>query len=236
MSKSPSLTSFDHEQAAAYDDRFAKLQPLRDALHLAAAGVLLELPSDARILCVGAGTGAEILALGARFPGWHFTAVEPSEPMLGVFREKAAVAGILDRCEIHEGYLDSLPETPPFQAATSILVSQFLMERDQRRAFFREIARRLMPGGHLVSADLSAELGTEEYERLFGVWGNLFGICGFTPEQVGNVRNAYGNGVAVSPPGEIEDLIASAGFGIPLGILQTVMIRAWWATTPLISP
>lgn len=232
MSQNPSFTSFDREQAASYDDRFAKLQPLRDALHLVTAGVLLELPSDARILCVGAGTGAEILALGSRFPGWRFTAVEPSRSMLEVLREKAASAGILDRCELHEGYLDSLPETPPFHAATSFLVSQFVLDAEQRRGFFREIAKRLMPGGHLVSADLSADLGTEEYDRLFGVWGNLFAVCGFTPEQVGSVRNAYGNGVAVSPPGEIADLIASAGFETPLAILQTVMIRAWWAKAP----
>ncbi len=218
---------FDSGQATSYDERFAKLQPLRDALHLVTAGALLELPPDARILCVGAGTGAEILALAARFPGWHFTAVEPSGPMLEVCRRKAAEAGIAARCEFHEGYLDSLPETPPFHAATSFLVSQFVLDGDRRRDFFRGIARRLVPGGHLVSADLSANLATDEYDRLFGVWGNLFSICDFTAEQVGNLRNAYGRDVAVSPPGEIADLIASAGFEAPLVILQTVLIRAW---------
>lgn len=227
MSTSPPLTSFGREHAAAYDERFAGLAPLRDALHLVTAGVLLGLPVDARILCVGAGTGAEILALADRFPGWHFTAVEPSGPMLDVFREKAAAAGILDRCEFHEGYLESLPESPPFHAATSILVSQFVLDPEQRRGFFVEIAQRLVPGGQLVSADLSADLGSEEYDRLFSVWANLFGICGFTPDLVENVRNAYGNGVAVSSPEEIADLIASAGFEAPLAILQTVLIRAW---------
>ena len=227
MSTPPSLTSFDREHAASYDERFGKLQPLRDALHLVAAGSLLVLPSDARILCVGAGTGAEILALAERFSGWHFTAVEPSGPMLEVCCANAAAAGMLDRCTFHEGYLESLPESAPFHAATSILVSQFILDEDQRRGFFREIRQRLMPGGHLVSADLSADLGTEEYDRLFEVWGNLFGLCGFTPEQVGNVRQAYGSGVAVSPAQEIADLITSAGFEPPLAVLQTVLIRAW---------
>ncbi|WP_264488307.1 class I SAM-dependent methyltransferase [Luteolibacter arcticus] len=46
--------------------------------------------------------------MAARFPGWRFTAVEPSGAMLDHCRKKATEAGIVDRCECHEGYLDSL--------------------------------------------------------------------------------------------------------------------------------
>lgn len=90
---SPSHPRFDLEHAATYDARFAKLQAFRDARHLVAAGVLLDLPPDARILCVGDGTGAEIPALAERFPGWHFTAVEASGAMLDACRRKAEAAG-----------------------------------------------------------------------------------------------------------------------------------------------
>ncbi|RYD68316.1 MAG: class I SAM-dependent methyltransferase, partial [Verrucomicrobiaceae bacterium] len=88
----PSLTVFGPEQAAAYDARFAKFAPMRDALHLLAGSILATLPEDARILCVGAGTGAEVLALAQRFPHWRFTAVEPSAPMLELCRQKATAA------------------------------------------------------------------------------------------------------------------------------------------------
>jgi tRNA (cmo5U34)-methyltransferase len=225
----PALTAFDSDHAAAYDARFAKLQAFRDALHLVAAGVLLDCPQDARILCVGAGTGAEILALAERYPGWHFTAVEPSAAMLEVCQRKVAAAGIADRCVMHEGYLDSLPEVEPFDAAISFLVSQFVLEIDQRVEFFRRIADRLTDDGVLINADLSARLGSEEYDKLFALWAKLFAICGITQEQIEGLRSAYGRDVSVLPSEQVAAMIRSAGFEEPLEVLQTVMIRAWVA-------
>ena len=227
-SSPPSLTGFGAEQAAAYDARFAKLEPMRDALHLLTGGILARLPSDARLLCVGAGTGAELLALAARFPGWRLTAVEPSGAMLNLCRKKATDAGIAGRCEFHEGFLESLPLAEPYHAATSFLVSQFVLDVDQRRDFFRHIAERLLPGGYLVSSDLSADLTSGDYFRLFEVWSNLFDFAGFQPEQIECIRLAYGKDVAVSAAEHIESLIASAGFETPVAFYQSVLIRGWF--------
>lgn len=225
--KNPSLTHFGQEQAAAYDERFARMAPLRDALHLLTAAVLQPLPENARILCVGAGTGAELLALAARFPGWHFTAVEPSGPMLNRCRMKATDAGFVERCDFHEGFLESLPEGEPYHAATSFLVSQFVLEMDKRREFFREIARRLVPGGVLLNADLSADREAATYPELFEPWLRMMEYCGLPPESIASLRVAYGKDVAVSLPDEIEQLITSAGFSTPVPFLQTGLIRAW---------
>ena len=97
-----------------YDERFAAIAPMRDTLHLLTRAILGDLPADARILCVGAGTGLELLDLARAFPRWRFTAVEPATPMLNRCREKAAEAGVASRCTFHEGYLDSLPPAEPF--------------------------------------------------------------------------------------------------------------------------
>ena len=50
--------SFNKDVALSYDKQFSKLAPMKDALHLCMQMVLLDLPSEANVLCVGVGTGA----------------------------------------------------------------------------------------------------------------------------------------------------------------------------------
>jgi len=78
QNQEPSLV-YDKDRAAAFDTQVAKLAPMRDALHFLMRMVLSELPDDARILCVGAGTGAELIALAQAFPHWRFTALDPAK-------------------------------------------------------------------------------------------------------------------------------------------------------------
>lgn len=217
--------AFDEDRAATYDQRFAKLSPFKDALHLTLRGLLADLPNDARILCVGAGTGAELLYLADAFPGWFFTLVDPAGPMLDRCRMRAAEMGIEARCTFHEGYLDTLPHTEPFDAATSILVSQFVLDRQKRCDFFREIAARLKPQGHLVTADLAGEPGTVPFES----WMDLQRYNDTSKEQIAQFRAALRDHVAVVPPCEVEAIIAESGFDAPVLVCQTLLIHMWHA-------
>lgn len=87
---------FDQKVADSYDKQTA-LWAGREALFSFMRLILSELPADARILCVGAGTGTEIIALAQAFPQWQFTAVEPAPAMLDVCRRKAEESGIAPR-------------------------------------------------------------------------------------------------------------------------------------------
>jgi tRNA (cmo5U34)-methyltransferase len=55
MQDRESAIVFDKERASTYDERAAKLAPLRDTLHLLTRAILSELPANAQILCVGVG-------------------------------------------------------------------------------------------------------------------------------------------------------------------------------------
>jgi tRNA (cmo5U34)-methyltransferase len=202
---------------------------LRDALHLLMAAALSELPSTARILVVGAGTGPELLFLARRFPEWRFTAVEPSLPMLEVCRRKAVESRIDSRCEFHGGYLDSLPAGAPHHAATSLLVSQFLLDRDHRTTYFRAVAERLVPAGLLVTADLASHADVSTSRELMEMWLRMMRGADVPAENLEKLRAAYGRDVSVLPPGEVEAIIAAGGFESPLQFLQTGMIHAWLA-------
>ena len=219
-------TIFDQKHAAEYDQRFVKATAIRDALQLLTAAVLGDLPADARVLSVGAGTGLEIAYLAQRFPGWRFMAVEPSGPMLAVCRSKMEECGISARCEFHGGYLDSLPTSEPFDAATSLLVSQFVLDPVARTEFFRAIAGRLRPGGVLVAADLAGDTATATYQSLFEVWLRVLDV---PAEKAEGLRTAYGRDVAVLPADRVGEIIRAGGFEPPVRFLQTGLIHARYA-------
>ncbi len=229
MASPETPVGFDEQNAAAYDDRFAKIAALRDSLLLQTRALLGDLPDDARILCVGAGTGQELLALAPHFPRWQFTAVEPSAPMMAICRRRAAEHGFADRCTFHTGYLDTLPPGEPFHAATCLLVSHFIVAPDARRAFFRQIADRLRPHGRLVNADLSGDRSAPDHAQLQSGWFRLMEIAGVPPEQHANMIQAWQSSVGFLPVAELETLIASAGFERPVLFSQSLLIRAWFA-------
>jgi len=221
--------AFGPTHAATYDGKYAKLAPMRDALHLLTSAVLADLPAQARILCVGAGTGHELIYLAQKFPEWQFTAVEPSVPMLDVCRRKADECGITSRCVFHEGYLDTLPASQPFDAVTSFLVSQFILDPNARTNFFRTIANRIQPDGYLISANLASDTSSKAYQSLLDVWIRLMRETGSPAEQLEKMRTVYGRDVAVLPPEQISAIIAAAGFETPILFLQTGLIHAWYA-------
>ena len=220
---------FDKERASSYDKQYAKLASLRDALALLVRLILSDLPADARILCVGVGTGAELLDLAQEFPSWQFTALEPAAPMLDICRRRAEEAGIASRCTFHEGYLDSLPEAPPFDAATSLLVSHFITSSEAQRDFFRQIASRLRPEGYLINAALVSDPSPAATPSLLDVWMRMQSYADVPAEQLEKMRASYGREFAAQSPQEVASIIVSGGFSTPILFLQTLLIHAWYA-------
>lgn len=215
------------QQAASYDTQWAKTVSIRDCLHFLLESLFAELPSAANILCVGVGTGAELEHLARKNPGWRFTAVEPSEPMLDICRQRAEAGGFSSRCVFHADYLETLPASELHDAATCFLVSQFILEQSERAKFFAEIARRLKPGGLLASSDLASDIGSPEYDVLLRAWVSMMSSADVSPEAVERIRNAYTQDVGVLPVTDIESVIKSGGFELPVQFFQAGLIHAW---------
>lgn len=221
------------QQAASYDERWAKTAPIREGLHFLLEAVFAGLPCDARMLCVGAGTGEEIVYLAQRFPGWSFVAVEPSAAMLDVCRGKAEKGGFVSRCSFHEGYLESLPAQGVFDGATCFLVSQFILEQEARIAFFGAIAARLRPGGVLASSDLAADTRSGAYEALLDVWLKMMLAAGIPAAGLEQMRAAYAKDVAILPPAQVASVIRAGGFDEPVAFYQAGLIHAWFSRREL---
>lgn len=223
------LKALFDQMAPGYDKQWERTAPINQCLYFLLESVFAALPEDARILCVGAGTGSEILHLASRFPGWRFTAVEPARGMLDVCRRRADEAGIAERGEFHEGYLDSLPAGASYQAATSFLVSQFILDQTARSAFFEQIAERLVPGGMLASSDLSTEQDAPGYDDLLRVWQRTITPTDVSDEGLRRMKATYAKDVAVLPPDQVEAILRAGGFEAPRTFFQAGLIRAWFA-------
>ncbi len=229
MRRKNTVDHFDKQQAEVYDARWQALAPFSESLHLQLGLVLAELPEEARILCVGAGTGAELLALAKRFPKWRFLAVDPSEPMLEVCQRKVEESDIGDRCTFHVGYVHEISDTEElFDGATSILVSHFIVDREERLRFYREIRKRLRIGGLLVTSDLSEAPRGQQVE-LMPVWLRMMQYAGATSEQVQGMLDAYQENVSMLPEEAMESLLMEGGFAQPTLFAQSLLIRSWFA-------
>ena len=220
---------FDHPRAIAYDTQFQKLAPIKEVLHFLTQMILMDLPANARILCVGAGTGSELIYLAKIFPNWQFTALDPAKPMLDVCKQRVAQQGFLARCSFHNGYLSDLPDCPVFDAATCFLVSHFLTDQSQRTALFKDIATRLGEGGILVSADHCADSSTETYQNLHQLWCSTLNFSDLSTSQVEKMTSAMGKSISLLPPLEVALTIQAGGFTAPVEFLQTLMIHGWYA-------
>ena len=229
MSDTNSPEPFGKEHAKTYDEQFARLAPMKDALHLTSRFALDHLPSDASLLISGAGTGAELLYLAEAFPGWTFTALDVSEPMLERCRAAAGRAGITERCRFVHGPVSSLPDAPAFDGATSFLVAHFLMELEERRAYFRAIATRLRPGGRLLTADLCFDPHGPSFPPEFELWKRMLRFSGATAERAEAWADELGKRLRVYPRQEHADLLRSAGFEGLHVYCQTLWIHGWIA-------
>jgi tRNA (cmo5U34)-methyltransferase len=74
--------------------------------------------------------------LAQHFPQWRFTVVEPAAPMLDIRRRRVEECGIASRCTLPEGYLDSLPGSYSFNAATCFTAGYRTRVPHECRFFF----------------------------------------------------------------------------------------------------
>lgn len=225
--RSEELKAVFDQQATGYDKTQERMAPVLNALYFLLGPMFSRLSDDARVLCVGAGTGAEISYLAQRHPKWCFTAVEPSGAMLGVCCQRAEKEGFAVRCGFHEGYLDSLPDQAAYDAATCFLVSQFILEQGARAKFFSAIANRLKSGAILVSSDLASGSSPDSYEPLLVGWMRMMATAEVSPEAVERMRAAYNKDVAILSAGAVASIIESGGFKNAMQFFQAGLLHAW---------
>jgi len=219
---------FTSEAAKSYDEKNKQLAPIADNMHFLIRLILKDLPKDSRILCVGVGTGAEILSLAKEYPGWSFVGVDPSSSMLEVCRKRMEDAGIADRCTFIHGYAQDVPVGEKFDAALSILVGHFI-KKEERVNFYEKIHELLSKGGYFVNTEISFDLDSKNFPSMLKNWERVQTLMGATPDSLKALPNLLRDPLTVLPPSEVENLFNAGGFMDPVRFFQAFMIIGWYA-------
>lgn len=218
---------FTKELAERYDERNKNLSSISDNLHFLIKLILNDLPRKAKILSVGAGTGAEILALARSFPEWTFVAVEPSISMLEVCKTRVRESGFLDRFEFFHGYAKDYTPGENFNAVLAVLVGHFV-KRDERLNFYKSLSSRLKIGGFFINAEISYDLNSPEFSSMLNSWKQVQKLMGATPESLDGLSKQLTEVLTVLPPVETRTLIRDSGIDLPVRFFQSLIISGWY--------
>lgn len=220
--------------AKAYDERNRQLAPIAENMHFLIRLILQNAPARSHVLCVGVGTGAEIISLAKYFPEYTFVGVDPSVGMLDVCRERLAEAGVLDRCELIHGYVNDVAHGENFDAALSILVAHFV-KREERVNFYRAMSERLRSNGILINTEISFDLDSAEFPPMLENWKAVQSLMGATPESLANLSMQLREMLSVISPADTESFLKQSGIAVPVKFFQAFMISGWYGRKELLK-
>ena len=176
----------------AWADEYERFRPGYPAALFDLVAARLDLPRDAAVVDLGAGTGKVSRAAAAR--GWRVTAVDPGEPMLAVLRERAAA----ERLEITVVRASAEATGLPDAAFDAALAGEAYHWFDAAAAL-AEMARIVRPGGGIaffwnaVDETRSSLVAAErKLVREYGIDGSDVRRPGPLPETRDAVRAAGG--------------------------------------------
>lgn len=221
---------FDEKRANVYEAKIRRIVPGYEVMHDLSLNLLHHaLPAEADILVVGAGTGQEALTYARAHPGWRITGVDPTEKMLAVARDRVGAQGLSDRIDLHLGKVEDLPDTPGFDAATSILVMQFLPDNGGKKEYLARISRRLKPGARFIIIDLVGEPSSPEFAMLLSAWESRQRFTGEDAEEVDKDFAHIRRDLQFIPEERMMALLREAGFGQVQKFFQSYLFSGWIA-------
>jgi tRNA (cmo5U34)-methyltransferase len=224
---------FDRDRAQGYDQRIRRAIPGYEALHSMAATLLqLDLQQDARILIVGAGTGAEILTLSAAHPQWQLMGVDPSSDMMAIAQQQVIENSLGDRVKLHVGFTHELPESELYDAATLMLVMHFVPDNGEKLQLLQSITQRLKPKAPLILADIYGDKTSAQFAHFMAAWKHRLLSLAVPAEKVDEQFQFIMADLNVVPEARTVELLHEVGFQAIERFYTGLMYGGWVACFP----
>lgn len=224
----PADEIYNDEWAAQYQRRADAAIPGREGLYRLCHAALHSLPSNARILVVGCGTGDDLVPLATALPSASLVGIDPAAAMLALCALRVASAGLGDRITLHAGTLDTYESNGSFDAATSILVSQHIDSDSRAQAFFSKLAALLKPGGRLYTADLHIGAG-QDRQRMLALWREQALLSGIEAPLVDSMLARFRSDVRPRDEATLLRFFDRAGFVDVMKPFSSLIYGAWSA-------
>lgn len=211
-----------------YDSIIPQVIPGYEALHqmvLACLGAKLYL--EANLLVVGAGTGMELVKFAKSNSRWKILGVDPAENMLAVAKNKIQQHGLSEQVELFQGYVNDLPQTSVYNAATSILVMHFIPDDGGKLAFLKSIAQRMKSSGTFILVDVFGEKGTNDFEEMIVLVKEFWKGKGVSEAKEAEILETMENGVYPISENRILELLKEAGFDKVIRFYTGLWVGGW---------
>ena len=224
---------FDRDRASQYDLDIRKAIPGYEALHGMAQSLLAtNLSTSANVLIVGSGTGMELINYARQYPQWSLTGVDPSDEMMAIAKQELIDQKLLDKINLHTGYVNTLPQTKPMDAATLMLVMHFVKDDGSKLQLLKDIAKRLKPGAQLILADLFGDKSAPYFAQLKTAWQSLYFNQLDDPARAkaeSGFEAAISNSIYFVTEARIIELLNTAGFSNVTRFYNAFLFGGWTA-------
>lgn len=161
---------FGDKHASIYDEKIRKVIRGYVEMHDLSYYLLKDtLNPNASILVSGIGTGHEAIIYATNQEGWHIIGVDPTPEMVKSAKGKIKQFGLENRVKVIEGKVENI-EDSNFDAATSILVMQFLKDNGGKEKYLQNISKKLKKCAKFVLIDLEGEKNSLNYNLLLSAW------------------------------------------------------------------
>jgi|GEM_PF-3254668 len=216
--------SYDEQKAKVYDTNIRKSAPWYDLMHRVVVSCLVAAqPSPKNVLIVGAGTGIELIGLGAVWPDAIFTAVDPSLPMLEIAKRKLLGTKLLDRVNFVCGHVNELPTAKLFDAATLQLVLHSISSNEEKLSLISNIINRLKSYAPISIIDIGSPPEIDTASIYLKAWDKERKDAGYVSMP------GYPKDLFTISEGKLIELLLSLNLSQPLPVFRCLMFGAWIA-------
>jgi tRNA (cmo5U34)-methyltransferase len=221
MTRSPSFdpAQFERLSTGSVPGYFA----IQELVALAVAAVA---PPAGKVLDLGCGTGAGVIALARALPEAELVACDPVAPMVAAARARCEEAKV--RARLVVGALPQVAAEAPFDAIVCTLVLHFVPPAE-RAALVAALRASLRPGGALVVTVRGRSESAEIEEAWARIRRHYAATRGVTAEELA-AREAQSHR-EMSPllADELRAALVAAGFQTVAPLYQLLAIHSWLA-------